>query len=104
MASKKEDRAAQSKRERRLKAVSILLAGGAMLLWAAVMIVRPYLPAGSSAGLVKGGPSLQVDKEVVDLGDVSFETPVGVTFQVTNVGDQPLRFTKAPFVEVLEGC
>jgi hypothetical protein len=29
---------------------------------------------------------------------------VEVSFQLTNVGDQALRFSKAPYIEVLEGC
>jgi hypothetical protein len=58
----------------------------------------PYIPE------VTGGPSLKIDKEVVDLGDVKLGSPVKVSFAVTNVGDQPLRFDEAPYVEVLEGC
>ncbi len=29
---------------------------------------------------------------------------VEVSFQVSNAGDQPLRFSQAPYIEVLEGC
>ena len=58
----------------------------------------PYIPE------VTGGPSLKVDKEEIDLGDVKLGSPVKVSFEITNVGDKPLRFDKAPYVEVLEGC
>jgi hypothetical protein len=58
----------------------------------------PYTPE------VTGGPSLKVDKEEVDLGDVKLGSPVKVSFEITNVGDEPLRFEEAPYVEVLEGC
>jgi hypothetical protein len=54
--------------------------------------------------LVTGGPALQVDKEKVDFGDVTLGQTVEAKFEVTNVGDQPLRFTKKPYVEVIEGC
>ncbi len=58
----------------------------------------PYIPE------VTGGPSLEVDKEEIDLGEVKLGSPVKVSFKITNVGDIPLRFDKAPYVEVLEGC
>lgn len=53
---------------------------------------------------VSGTPDLQVDKELVDLGEVKLGTPVEVSFELTNTGEGPLRFTKAPFVEAVEGC
>ncbi len=53
---------------------------------------------------VTGAPSLKVDKEQVDLGDVKFNSPAEVTFKLTNVGDQPLRFEAQPYIEVVEGC
>ncbi len=68
----------------------------------------PGLPgkqAGSKAQVeVKGSPSLKVDKDNVDLGDEKLGNTVAVTFQVTNIGDQPLRFSEQPYVEVVEGC
>jgi hypothetical protein len=53
---------------------------------------------------VTGGPSLKVDKEKVDLGDLKLGSPVKVSFEITNVGDKPLRFEESPYVEVREGC
>lgn len=53
---------------------------------------------------VKGEPRLKVEKTVIDRGDVKLGTPLRDDIRVTNVGDQPLRFTEAPYVEVLEGC
>ncbi len=53
---------------------------------------------------VAGAPALQVDKEKVDFGDVALGQSVEAKFEVTNVGDQPLRFTQKPYVEVIEGC
>lgn len=58
----------------------------------------PYIPE------VTGGPSLKADKERVNLGDVKLGTPVQVSFELKNVGDQPLKFLKKPTVEVKEGC
>jgi hypothetical protein len=63
---------------------------------------------GKSAGKadieVTGAPSLKADKEQVDLGDVKLGQTVEVSFQLTNVGDQTLRFSEAPYIEVVEGC
>lgn len=53
---------------------------------------------------VTGSASLKVDKEKVDLGDVPLNQPVKVSFLLTNVGDETLRFTEDPYVEVVEGC
>ncbi len=46
--------------------------------------------------LVTGGPALQVDKEKTDFGNVVLGSTVDAKFEVTNVGDQPLRFTQKP--------
>lgn len=51
-----------------------------------------------------GTPVLQVDQEKVDVGDVKLGKTVQVTFQLTNAGTKALRFSKAPYVEVVEGC
>jgi hypothetical protein len=45
-----------------------------------------------------------VDKEKVDLGEVKLGKTVEVSFELTNVGDQTLRFSEQPFIEVKEGC
>ncbi len=54
--------------------------------------------------VVNGAPSLKVDREEVNLGDVKLGEWVDVSFQLTNVGDNALRFTKAPYIEIQEGC
>jgi hypothetical protein len=53
---------------------------------------------------VNGAPRLRADKEKVDLGNVKLGETVSVSFEITNVGDQPLRFTEKPYVEVKAGC
>ncbi len=84
-------------------------------LWASIaagvaLIAFVVLQAASNnstpppAPLVTGGPALQVDKENVDFGNVALGQTVEAKFEVTNVGDQPLRFTQEPYIEVLEGC
>ena len=53
---------------------------------------------------VRGRPSLKVDQEQVDLGEFRLGQTTSVSFLLTNVGDQPLRVTQSPYVEVVEGC
>jgi hypothetical protein len=93
-------RQSQAKRK---KLPVLLLIGGASILLIAVFFFfqnksAPYTPG------ITGGPSLQVDQEVVDLGDMKFESLANVSFKITNVGDKPLHFTEDPYIEVKEGC
>ena len=53
---------------------------------------------------VQGAPALKADREQVDLGEVKLGQTVQVSFQIANVGDQPLRFAETPYIEVKEGC
>lgn len=83
-----------------------LVLGGIVLIAAALFALwRAQRPALEEVPVeVSGAPSLQVDRQQVDLGDVKVEELVSVSFQVANTGDQPLRFTGEPYVEVVEGC
>ena len=83
--------------------IILLLAGGLLLVIGAVFA---FTKPTQSKNLieVKGAPSLKVDKDKVDLGEVKLGQVVEVKFELTNVGDQILRFSKAPYVEVLQGC
>ncbi len=74
----------------------LLLGALALLAWRGD--TRPTNPLSS------GTPSLKADREKVDLGDVSLGQTVAVAFELTNTGDAPLRFSEAPYVEVVEGC
>lgn len=60
----------------------------------------------SSGSLVEvtGAPALKVDQQVIDFGDVPIGQTVSAEFELTNVGDKPLRFEEKPYIEVKEGC
>lgn len=80
-----------------------VLGGVVILIVIAALFVfqnkpAPYRPE------VTGGPSLQTNTEKVDLGDQKLGQTIQVSFQIKNVGDQPLVFTKSPYIEVKEGC
>ena len=81
----------------------LVAAGGLLLIILACLCVRsktgPWSPVE-----VKGSPSLKVDKNKIDLGDVKLGQTVQVSFQLTNVGDKTLRLAGQPYVEVVEGC
>lgn len=92
------------KRHRRNKWLPVLLALGGVLLVSLAFLAFRKDSSPKAAIEVTGAPSLQVDQEIVDLGDMKFNQPAQVSFQITNVGDQTLRFTKDPYIEVVEGC
>ncbi len=82
----------------------IFLIGAGVLLGAVVVIVSARATTPTVAPQVTGGPALQVDKEKVDLGTIALGNTIEVKFDVANVGDQPLIFTQAPYLEVVKGC
>ncbi len=81
----------------------VLIGGGVLLLVGLIFAFNK--PGASKAAIdVTGSPALRVDKEQVDLGDIKLGRTVEVSFEISNVGDKPLRFTKTPYIEVKEGC
>ena len=91
------------RRKKQIWPMILLFAGGLLLVFGAFKAFTK--PSGQKAAIeVSGTPSLKVDQEKVDLGNVKLGQTVEVTFKLKNVGDQTLRFSKAPYIEVLEGC
>jgi cell division septal protein FtsQ len=83
----------------------MLAAGGLVIILAVVFAInQSSKPKPKAAIEVAGSPSLKVDRETVDLGKIRLGQQVKVSFQLTNVGDQPLQFTSTPTIEVKEGC
>jgi hypothetical protein len=86
-----------------LLVASIVGAGTILLLLGALSIIGD----GSNRRVaieVSGQPKLNVDTDLVDLGDIRLGKTVEAAFVLSNVGDQPLRLTAMPYVEVVEGC
>ena len=81
----------------------LVLAGAAFGFWQNSSSNGPNATA-SVTPEAKGAPRLKADKQKVDLGNVKLGQTVQVSFEITNTGDQPLRFVKDPFVEVVQGC
>lgn len=71
--------------------------GGVLLLLATFFISNQ---GGTSGGI----PSIAVDQQKIDYGDVKFDVEKTFAIRVTNTGDGTLRFKEDPYIEVLEGC
>lgn len=80
----------------------VLVVSGILLVLGAFVALRK--PAPEVAIEVQGAPGLRADRQEIDLGDIRLGTTVEATFRLSNVGDQPLRFTEPPYIEVREGC
>ena len=105
MSQTKHKKYTKRRKQRPILPMVMLGVGGLVLILAAVFaFTQSSKPKPKVAIEVNGSPSLKVDKETVDLGDIKLGKQVSVSFQISNVGDQPLRFTSAPTIEVKEGC
>jgi hypothetical protein len=84
----------------------LLTLGGLALIAATLFVVwKSNQPSNPQVPIeVDGAPALKVDQEKIDFGDVPLNQTVTATFQLTNVGDETLRFSDKPYIEVVEGC
>jgi hypothetical protein len=93
----------QKKRNNPKKFPLLFIFGGLAIIIIALLFAfqkktEPFTPE------VTGKPSLKTDKEMVDLGNVKLGQTVRVSFELKNVGDETLRISNVPYVEVKEGC
>lgn len=103
MSQNKNNKNIRHRKKKQLWPLILLIGAGLLLVIGAFFAFKK--PSEPKADIeISGSPSLKVDKEKVDLGDVKLGQTVQVSFDLTNVGDETLKFTKAPYIEVLEGC
>ena len=76
----------------------IFLALGGVFVALAVFL---FARQGGDGG---GAPSIAVDQQKIDYGDVKFGVNKTFAIKVTNTGDGTLRFKEDPYIEVVEGC
>jgi hypothetical protein len=88
--------------ERRILVPGVL--GLAIFVGAVTWYLLPQMNLLSHAAQSRGGPRLEVDKELIDFGTVRFEKRVDARFRLKNVGDQPLKLAVERRVEAIEGC
>jgi HYDIN/CFA65/VesB-like, Ig-like domain len=82
----------------------LALGGALVLVIAGLGLWASRKPPTISGPAQTGAPRLQVDQDKIDLGEVKLGQTVKVSFKLNNAGDQPLRFSEAPYIEVVEGC
>lgn len=109
MKTKKSYRSKKSRRRENYRFWKLLslAVGGVLLIIAGAILLRGYNQSDKAATIpleVSGAPSLKVDQEFLDFGDVKVGEIVEATFTLSNVGDRPLKFTQAPYVELAAGC
>jgi len=104
--SKHQSKSKSKKNQDRRNSLILLVAvvGGALLLLGAFLAFPKQETDPNFVAEVDGAPSLKADKEKIDFGDVRFNEMVTASFTLTNVGDEALRFTENPYVELKEGC
>ena len=73
------------------------------ILGGILLIVAAFFFA-NQGGDGSGTPSIAVDQQKIDYGDVKFNVEKTFAIKVTNTGDGILRFKEEPYIEVLEGC
>lgn len=74
-----------------------LALGGVLVALAVFLLARQ----GGDGG---GSPSIAVDQQKIDYGDVKFGVNKTFAIKVTNTGDGTLRFKEEPYIEIIEGC
>ena len=75
----------------------LMVLGGVFIAVALFLFARQ----GNGGG---GTPSIAVDQQEIDYGDVKFGVNKTFAIKVTNTGHGTLRFKEDPYIEVLEGC
>ena len=85
------------KRQKQKFPWTLLALGGVFVALAVFLFARQ----GGDGG---GTPSIAVDQQRIDYGDVKFDTEKTFAVKITNTGDGTLRFKEQPYIEIVEGC
>jgi hypothetical protein len=75
-----------------------------IILGGVLLIVAAFYFSNQGGGDVGGTPSIAVDQQKIDYGDVKFGVNKTFAIKITNTGDGTLRFKEEPYIEILEGC
>ncbi len=102
--SQKSQRIAKRKQQKKLTTLGLIGIGGLILVALAAYLIKNNQPAAQTPVSVNGAPRLKVDKNQVDLGHVALGNTVKVDFTLSNTGDQALKLSEQPYIEVIKGC
>ena len=94
----------RQQRKKRQKTIWMISAGVLLIASAVFVFVQNASRINPELIEVQGRPVVKVDQELIDYGYKKWNTNLAFEIKVTNVGDQTLRFSEKPYVEVLEGC
>jgi hypothetical protein len=86
----------KSQKQKKKNIPWLLLALGGIL-----MVIAAFFFARQNSD---GTPSIAVDQQKIDYGDVKFGVEKSFAIKVTNIGDGALHFNEDPYIEVVEGC
>ena len=104
MKNKRNSKRAKNKKQKK-PFVWLIIAFGGILLYGAIALVLPKMDPEPYIPEVFGAPSMKVDKEKIDLGDVRLGKTVYAKFKLTNVGDEILFLDgEKSQIKVVEGC
>jgi hypothetical protein len=82
---------------------------GIVLAGVTALIAWSFIDSNNKASTLvpieaQGRAKFVADKTQINLGDVKLGETVQAEFKISNAGDQPLRFTQVPIIQVVEGC
>ena len=75
-----------------------------VMVFGAILLITAAFLFAKQPEAETGTPSITVDQEMIDYGDVKFGVSKTFAVKVTNTGDGTLRFTESPYIQVMEGC
>ena len=94
----------RQQRQKRQKLIWIISVGVLLVVSAVFILVESTSRINPELIEIQGRPAIKVDQELIDYGYKKWDTRLTFDIMVTNIGDQTLRFSETPYVEVLEGC
>lgn len=75
-----------------------------LVVFSGILLIVAAFFFANQGGDGGGTPSIAVDQQKIEYGNVKFGVNKTFAIRVTNSGSGTLRFKEEPYIEVLEGC